>query len=359
MPGIIDILTTDEERLGFDIRAIELENWWFRAVRPEFWPYWAIYGPVAIYAVFSAIRSWSCSFWSTTNPGIPTGGMLGENKADISELIPEAYRPKSCLINRNVSIGEQLRASGITFPVVIKPVIGRRGRKVAKLLNLGQLEAYFKVHKDDFLVEQFIEAPIEAAVYYWRNPETGASGISSVALKDFLRVTGDGTRTIAQLLAADSRKQLQLPRLLRQQPDLMKLVLNLGETKLLEPIGNHNRGTTFLDARYLITPNMVAAFDHIHSQLSGIWLCRFDLKATSLDDLQTGNNLIIMEINGVCAELAHIYQPNYPLHQLWGDTLRQWRKIYEIGTANHRLGAKYLTWTEFFEYNRRENASLR
>ena len=358
MPSVSSTITLSTV-LPFSIKTMERQNWWFRAIRPEFWPYWAIYAPVGVYAAFSAIRAWSCSFWSATNPGIPTGGMLGENKADIGLLIPASYRPASCVIRRDLDLAEQLEQSGVKFPVVAKPTIGRRGRKVEKLQNVAELASFLGKYSDDFLVEQFIDAPIEAAVYYWRNPETGKSGISSVALKAFLSVTGDGISTIAQLLAADPRRQLQLPRLIRQQPKLMELVLQNGETRLLEPIGNHNRGTTFLDARHLITPKMLAAFDHIHSQLSGIWLCRFDLKATSLDDLETGQNLLIMEINGVCAELAHIYQPGYPLLKLWGDTLRQWRKIYEIGTANHRLGAKYLTWTAFFAYNRREKASLR
>ena len=58
----------------------------------------------------------------------------------------------------------------------------------------------------------------------------------------------------------------------------------------------------------------------------------------------------ILEINGVGAEPAHIYDPSYPLFKVWKAVLNQWKIMFNIGVYNHReRGVPYMTLSEIKE----------
>ena len=50
-------------------------------------------------------------------------------------------------------------------------------------------------------------------------------------------------------------------------------------------------------------------------------------------------DLVILELNGVTGEPAHVYQPGYPWWKGMRDLCRHWRRACEIGAANRRAGA--------------------
>lgn len=57
--------------------------------------------------------------------------------------------------------------------------------------------------------------------------------------------------------------------------------------------------------------------------------------------------VIILEINGVGSDPAHIFDPNIPLAETWSAYLELWKKIFEVSTAQHRLGVPYMTLKEY------------
>lgn len=302
-------------------------------------------------------RARSFFFFSAANPSIPTGGMVGENKADINNWIPKVYRPKNVLISSNMpffDIRQAFEKARLTFPVIIKPTVGARGLLVEKVNALAEIQQYLRDYPTEFLLEEYIDFPIEAAVLYWKNPETGKSGISSVTVKAFLHVVGDGQLTVEKLLMQNPRGVLQIPRLINEKLDLMRSIPSSGEKVLVEPIGNHCRGTQFMNFNHLITPEMVAAFDKIQAQLPDTYLFRLDLKTPSVYDLQNGLNIKIMEINGVGADPAHVFDPNYPLLGVYSAYFGLWKKIFEISTAQHRRGVAYMTWKEFKYFSKQQ-----
>jgi hypothetical protein len=67
---------------------------------------------------------------------------------------------------------------------------------------------------------------------------------------------------------------------------------------------------------------------------------RIDLRVTSAAHLSRGEGLQVIELNGVTAESAHIYQPGTPLLTGYRAMFSQWALAFEIGQANARLGAK-------------------
>jgi hypothetical protein len=321
-----------------------------RLTHKEFWQTWVLYAPVLLAYPYWALRAKSVLFFTAANPDIETGGLLGESKAEIGDNIPRKYRPKSALLLAKQSPEawyNLLKNNHLEFPLIAKPTVGGRGLMVEKIESFPALQAYLQRFKVDFLIEEFIDAPLEATVLYWKNPVTQESGILSIALKKLLTVRGDNRSSVRALLSPCFRGKLQIERLEKEKPDLLNTIPNCGEIVLIEPIGNHCRGTLFLNANNLITADMVAKFDTIQAELPRYNIFRIDLKVPSQSDLQQGRNIKILEINGVGSEPAHIYDPEISLLQIWRDTYKLWQKIYEIGTAYHQLGVPYQPFSDF------------
>jgi len=47
-----------------------------------------------------------------------------------------------------------------------------------------------------------------------------------------------------------------------------------------------------------------------------------------------GENLRVVELNGVTSVSTHIYEPGFPLWKAYVNQARQWRQAYSIGAAN-------------------------
>lgn len=333
------------------------QPWFIRLTNKEYWHPNVYFIPLGFYMFYLACRARSPFFFSAANPAIPTGGLIGEDKSDISHWIPAIYRPKNIVITSATPLGTIHRAlekAQMTFPLILKPTVGARGLLVQKVENLGDIHQHIRLFPTNYLVEEFIDYAVEAAVLYWKNPETGKSGISSVTLKEFLTVTGDGQSTVEELLMNNPRGVLQVPRLLEEKADLLKSVPARAEKVLVEPIGNHCRGTKFLNFNHLITPDMVAAYDKIQANLPDCYVFRIDLKARSVFDLQNGLNIKILEINGVGSDPAHVFDPNFPLLGVYAAYFSLWKIIFEVATAQHRRGVPYMTWKEFKHFSQQQ-----
>src|SRR6476469_556221 len=65
---------------------IRLFNW-------EYWPFFAVYGPVLPYWFWLCIRSRSFFFFNTSNPTIKNAGFMMESKKEIYDMLPKEYYP--------------------------------------------------------------------------------------------------------------------------------------------------------------------------------------------------------------------------------------------------------------------------
>ena len=332
---------------------LNTQSWYIRLTNKEYWNANIFFIPLAFYLVYLAIKARSAFFFSAANPAIPTGGLIGESKEDISKLIPPQYRPKTAVLEQGDTLREIHQKMGnarLDFPLVIKPIVGCRGLLVKKVLSIAEILRHLEEYNTNFLLEEYIDYPIEGAVLYWKNPETGKSDIQSVTLKAFLSVKGDGKTSIKDLLMQNPRGVLQVKRLEKQKPDLMASIPKYNEHITVEPIGNHCRGTQFLNYNHLVNQKMVQAYDQIQENLPGCYVFRLDVKAPSIDDLQAGRNLKILEINGVGADPAHIFDPQTPLIEMFHAYIRLWQKIYEVSKVLHRQGIAYMTYRDYKKY---------
>lgn len=311
----------------------------------EFWPFNLVYLPVFAYVGWLGLRARSPLFFTAANPGIPTGGLVGESKRDILDMLPAAWKPMTTFLPVEWDTGKvltTLEAEGLRFPIVLKPDVGERGMLVRVIRNAEELASFRYEHPVPFLAQEYIDLPDEVSVLHFRDPDTGTGQISSITLKKYLTVCGDGRRTVEQLVKAYPRALLQREQLAQSHAAVWNSVLPEGEILRFHTIGNHSKGCMFLDGRHLASPQLIRTFDQINASLDGVYYCRYDLKCANWDALESGSDFKILEINGVKSEPAHIYHPGYSIRRFYRDILWHWNIIYRISRANHRRGIAYM-----------------
>lgn len=311
--------------------------------RYEYWPWWLFYLPVLPYWLYLAIKSKSLAYFTVANPGIELGGFYGESKSEILDLIDNKYLPKAISVDNSIDFGyvlDKIKELGLIFPVIAKPDVGERGNQVTLIHNQQELILYNVKSKSKYIIQEYIDYSIELGVLYSRMPNSQKGKVSSITLKEFLSVIGDGKSTIKELMQKSLRARFQIERISIEFGDKMNIVLKVGEVKLLEPIGNHCRGTKFIDNNFLINEKLNEVFDKICTPINGFYYGRFDLKVKSIEDLYKGENIRIMELNGASSEPGHIYDPSLTLHKAYKDLLSHWKRLADISEGNMKLGFK-------------------
>jgi hypothetical protein len=315
-----------------------------RLTRFEFWPYWIFYFPLLFYGLYLATRARSLMYFSTANPGMKYGGVMGESKYKVLSGIPSEFIPDSALIRLPITsedIINQLKKTGLEFPLIIKPDVGERGKEVELIYSENELRKYISGKSGLYIVQEFVDFREEFGVLYHRMPHEIQGEVTSVVQKEFLTIKGNGMDTLGKLVSSEIRAQSRLDYLAEKFAVSWNTILPKGEKMRLEPIGNHCRGTSFIDANRLLGNKLNAVFDTISLQIDGFYYGRFDLKVPSEEDLLHGKNIKILELNGVSSEVAHIYDPNYSLWQAWRDTAFHMKIIWKIALKNHALGQPY------------------
>jgi hypothetical protein len=332
-------------------------RWWIKTLHWEYWPMWVVYLPASFYFIYLSIKARSFFFFSSANPSIETGGMFFESKWSIFQLIPQQYYPTTIYVAENTHpslIAQQLAAAGLSFPLIAKPDRGERGWCVQKLSSMAELEVYIQRVKVPFLLQAYISLPLEFSVFYYRHPASATGQVTSVTLKKLLSVTGNGKDTIGQLLLQNDRSFLQYPRLLQSAAIDIEKVLPNGEETIVVPYGNHVLGAMFLDYNHIINANMHRSFDAISQQIKGFYFGRFDLRCTSIEDLQAGKNISILELNGAGAEPAHIYDPHFSFFKAQKVITQHYDMMYQAAMTNKQKGVPFMTYQAYRLLRRKE-----
>lgn len=283
------------------------------------------------------------------------GGMFGESKYEILKTLPTEVVPESIFIpypTPSISIEQRIREKGLEFPLIFKPDIGERGFMVRRINSTGDLEKYLSEVKVDFIIQNFVNLPLEFGVFYQRYPSRDQGEVVSIVGKEMLFVTGDGTSTLAELIHDNDRAQLQWEKLKVKFAGELQTIPPMGTTIELVSIGNHALGTKFLNCNYLITAELSRSFDTISKQIPGFYFGRFDLRCASVEDLESGK-VSIMELNGCGAEPAHIYDPSFKFFDAVAVLFRHWKAIFEIARENRNKGIRYVTIKEGAAYYRK------
>jgi len=321
-----------------------------RAKKPvsffEFWPGWLFYAPVAVFWVIKSIRYGSVTLPALANPRIDAGGICGESKNDILALagpLASAWiAPFAPMTTSGHNDGNDLALAeaamaraGITYPVVAKPDMSCNGVGVRVVRDAAQLAAYLRAfpRATRLQLQTLVDLPGEAGIFYIRHPDQDTGRITSVTLKFPPEVTGDGARTIRQLIAADSRlaavSHLLLPKLGARAAEIP----GAGERIRLVFVGNHCRGSTFKDGMDIVTPALAARIDEILQDVPDLYFTRIDLRYASLEELRAGENFKIIEFNGSGSEATHIWDPAMTMLAAYKTQFFHYGESFRIGAA--------------------------
>lgn len=311
-----------------------------RIGRPEFWPMWLFYLPLAPWLGWLALRHGGITTPTAANPAIPHGGFVGESKYDILRALPGAWTVPSRRIARGPAARrvQELRASGFGLPLVLKPDEGQRGIGLRLARSWPEAEVYLGAYDGDVLAQPYDPGPHEAGVFYYRIPGEARGRIFSVTAKRFPEVVGDGRSTLEELIWRDPRLRMQAAIFARRHAARLDDVPTSGERLALAVSGNHCQGTMFLDGAQFETPALEQAIDALARSFDGFYFGRFDVRFTDPERFMAGEEFRIVELNGVTSESTNVYDPDYGLLRAWRTLGRQWSLAYRIGAANRRQG---------------------
>jgi len=302
--------------------------------------------------MYQAIRSGHLVFYLAVNPTLKYSGNGTESKHQTLDLIPKEFKPKSILLCTPQPIHEveaSLKEHKINFPLIAKPDVGFRGFLVKKIDTLEALASYLKQNNIPTILQEYIDYPQECGIFYHRIPGEETGKITSITLKKFLTVTGDGNSTLRQLIETDERAFIYIDLLEKLHSGRLDHIVENGKEIQLSVIGNHSKGTAFINGNHLISKELEESIDRFSKTIDQWYYGRLDLKFNDFDELSRGQGFKVLEINGIISEPTHIYDPSKSTYFSALATLRKhWKLISIIARKNH--SAYGTPYPAFFPY---------
>ncbi|UCE93888.1 MAG: hypothetical protein JSV73_00935 [Flavobacteriaceae bacterium] len=286
---------------------VKLTHW-------EHWPAFTYYIPLLPLFLVRSLKARHPIYYTVTNPGVLYSGNGTESKFKTLELVPKEFRPKGFLFYKNDpldTLEKRLAEERIEFPLIAKPDIGFRGYMVKKIENLDQLKKYLILLNENTIIQEFISHNKEIGVFYHKFPDKKSGAISSVTIKKFISVKGDGKLTLSELIQSDDRAFLYHDLFSVLHRDKIDQILERDEEMILTVIGNHSKGTQFLNGNHLINSQLIEFMDRICQHMKGWNYGRLDIKFKDYDSLLKGTDFKILEVNGIISEPTHIYDASY------------------------------------------------
>mgnify|MGYP006216193689 CR=1 FL=1 len=323
-----------------------------------------------LYVAWLGIKHRSFTWFTATNPGIPMSGLVLESKHEIlTALKPSgSVIPRLGLITQSTELevkltqlNEHLNKLDIRFPVVLKPDIGERGLGVAIIHSNDEAGKYFEKSRSDIIVQGFVDG-LEYGIFYYRFPDEESGHIFSITDKRFTEITGDGKQSLEALILNNEGALAMAPFFTKKIAHRLFDIPPEGEAIKLAEIGTHSRGSTFLDGTHLVTPKLEAEIDRISKAYAGFFFGRFDLKVPTVEDLKNGENIRVLELNGISSEATSIYDPKNGLSSAYRILFQQWRIASEIVSQNIENGIQPASFLQVFRqyqtYKKREKIEI-
>jgi hypothetical protein len=320
------------------------------AVSPfEFLPGWFTYGPVVLQWIALGLYHRDFSLPTAANPFITTGGLCGESKTAILDLVGGAARkwvaPYAAIVTGADDLSAAhaaMRHAGLSLPLVVKPDIGCNGSGV----RLVETEATLASTLNAFprgvklVLQRLISWEGEAGIFYIRHPDDPTGHISSLTLKYPPLVIGDGKACLRALIEGDPRHGKLRHLYLRRLGGQLDRVPARGERVRLVFSGNHCKGSIFRNGAAEITPALSARIEAIARSMPDFHFGRIDVRYADLAALRQGVDFSIIEINGVGSEATHIWDPETPLREVFSAQFKHYAETFRIGAAMRRRGAR-------------------
>jgi len=316
--------------------------------RWEFWPPVVFYIPVAAKYVILAVRYRSFCLPTLANPGMHTGGLIGESKfetlADLArgcpDFVPETHLVRFESVEQQSSrVCELIDAKHLEYPLVFKPDVGQRGFAFKIVRSDDEARSYVEQFSRDLLIQKYAPGPREAGIFYYRLPNEDEGRIFAITEKVFPVIIGDGLHTLEELIRHDPRASIVAATYLKRFAADRARIPVAGEILRLVEAGNHCQGAIFLDgSRRLLSNELERKIDEISKSISGFFVGRYDIRYASEEALRNGRDFQIIELNGASSEATSVYDPNNSLRSAYRTLFRQWEIIFAIADQNRKRG---------------------
>ncbi len=325
------------------LKAIGKLRYW------EFWPLWLANSPLVFFMFYFGMRARKLFFFTNVNPAFENSGFVYSSKKEILDTLPQDKIPTSVFINKDaiasLDLEQLMQEHKLEFPIIAKPDKGERGLLVEKLESLHDLKSYLAANTLDYILQEYIDLPNEIGIFFHKDPRSKQIGISSVCLKEFLSITGDGKSTVEMILLSNFHGKYQVDKIALKNPEVLTKVLSKNEKYLLEPIGNHSRGTAFYNGNHLIDAPLTSVIESIVKNMDAYY-GRFDIKYNKIEELKRGENYCILELNGSASEPTHIYDRNIPIWKKYSTIYQHWKIMFYISKENMKKGNVPVSFTK-------------
>ena len=255
-----------------------------------------------------SLRNRSITFFTMANPKLEGGGMFGESKLEIHEILHPDFTPKTIPYDNSVKdIQEILIQNELKFPLILKPDTGTNGKGVYKADNIEQLLFLMKnIKNQNLIIQEFIQLEREFSIMYYCFPETNKTIAYSIIEKKYPVIIGDGQSTIRNLIENLHNDRLRMNFLNKKFKERWNEIPAKGEKIIVDYIGNYLSGATFELCEVNIPASLGNTIHRAITQTGDIYFGRLDVKANTIPELINGDFQII-EINGAKAEPLEIY----------------------------------------------------
>lgn len=319
----------------------------------ELWPFDLIYAPVGIVWLYYSIKARSLYFFTPSNPTLIFGGFEAGGKMEMYRQLPDGSYPKTILITPSQtvdSLKKEINANGLDYPFVAKPDEAMQGVLFRVIETEEELIKYHNIVGVNYIIQTFIDLPMEFSVFYIRYPGETKGKVTGFILKDYLHVTGDGKKTVEQLVNEHPKAMHRLTEMKKKHKANWSSIPKDEENYYLSVAGNHNRGAKFINLHKEIDQRLHDVFDSLNNESKNFFYGRYDLKCTSIEDLKDGKNILIIEYNGAGAEPNHIYDCGMSYGKALKVIAAHWRDMYRIGKINNKNGVPYWSFRKSYRF---------
>ena len=115
------------------------------------------------------IRSGSVWFFTPSNPKLTFGGMDGEPKKEMHDLLPAGLCPVYFNVKPSEDIAvvkDKMKFYGIEYPLIVKPEVGGQGILFRKIDNEEHLKEYNSKVPAEYFIQEFIKYSVEVSLFY-------------------------------------------------------------------------------------------------------------------------------------------------------------------------------------------------
>jgi len=327
---------------------MQLFKFLFNLTHWESWQYHVKYIPIAPAWMWYCLKAKSWWFFSASNPTITFGGFEGEGKMEIYNQLPAGTFPETVYIKAGLDLCKVKRLvqeNHFSYPFIVKPDVGLMGFMFRKISTFEELTKYHQKMPVNYIVQKFVDLPVEVSVFYYRMPDTEKGTVSGFLKKQAPEVMGDGVSTLWQLIQRNPDLKSKQQEMKVRHYERLGDVLPEGKRFFLSYASNRSQGGKLGSLAHEIDADLTNVFDRISHQTKHFYYGRYDIKCASVEKLKKGLDFSILEYNGAGAGVQHVYGNSLSLPQACSTILKHWKMLYRISLYNHKVkGISYYNW---------------